>query len=102
MHYSSLTPWRPLAQTLGLGWNRDSSWGDAAMSFAIAADRALVWDNQQTKMVRKIRVAVSLVGNRGSVYREAGPLYVETAQEVFEAVQLLRTRLIKSLLSGVG
>jgi hypothetical protein len=52
-------------------------------------------------MVRKIRVAVSLVGNRGSVYREAGPLYVETAQEVFEAVQLLRKRLIDSLLSGV-
>ena len=72
------------------------------MSFAIAADRALVWDHQQTKMVQKFRVAVSLVGNHGSVYREAGPLYVETAQEVFEAVQLLRTRLIKSLLSGVG
>jgi hypothetical protein len=72
------------------------------MSLAIAADRALVWDNQQTKMVRKIRVAVSLVGNQGSVYREAGPLYVETAQEVFEAVQLLRTRLVKSLPSGVG
>ncbi len=72
------------------------------MSFAIAADRALVWDNQQTKMVQKIRVAVSLVGNRGGVYREAGPLYVETAQEVFEAVQLLRTRLIKSLLSGTS
>lgn len=72
------------------------------MSFAIAADRALVWDNQQTKMVQKIRVAVSLVGNRDGVYREAGPLYVETAQEVFEAVQLLRTRLIKSLLSGTS
>ena len=72
------------------------------MSFAIAADRTLVWDNQQTKMVRKIRVAVSLVGNRGSVYREVGPLYVETAQEVFEAVQLLRKRLIDSLLSGVS
>ena len=72
------------------------------MSFAIAADRALVWDNQQTKMVRKIRVEVRLVGNRGSVYREAGPLYVETAQEVFEAVQLLRKRLIDSLLSGVS
>ncbi|MDS4070785.1 MAG: hypothetical protein RKO24_14305 [Candidatus Competibacter sp.] len=72
------------------------------MSIAIAADSALVWDKQQTKMVRKIRVAVSLVGNHGGIYREAGPLYVETAQEVFEAVQLLRTRLIKSLLSGVG
>ncbi|HRD67683.1 MAG TPA: hypothetical protein PKY50_16180 [Candidatus Competibacter sp.] len=72
------------------------------MSLAIVADKMLVWDNQQTKMVPKIRVAVSLVGNRGSVYREAGPLYVETAQEILEAVQLLRTRLIKSLMSGVG
>ncbi|HHW78039.1 MAG TPA: hypothetical protein GX399_13595 [Xanthomonadaceae bacterium] len=71
------------------------------MSLAIAADKALVWDNQQTKMVPKIRVAVSLVGNQGGIYREAGPLYVETAQEVFEAVQLLRARLIKSLMSGV-
>lgn len=68
------------------------------MSIAIAADRALVWDNQQTKMVQKIRVAVSLVGNQGSIYRQAGPIYVETAQEIFEAVQLLQTRLIKSLL----
>jgi len=72
------------------------------MSLAITADKALIWDQQQTKMVQKIRVAVSLVGNRGGVYREAGPLYVETAQEIFEAAQLLRERLIKSLLSGVG
>ncbi len=72
------------------------------MSLAITADKALVWDHQQTKMVQKTRVAVRLVGNQGSIYREAGPLYVETAQEIFEAMQLLRERLIKSLLSGVG
>ena len=72
------------------------------MSLAIATDKALVWDKQQTKMVQKTRVAVRLVGNHGSIYREAGPLYVETAQELFEAAQLLRERLIKSLLSGVG
>ena len=72
------------------------------MSLAITADKALVWDQQQTKMVQKTRVAVRLVGNQGSIYREAGPLYVETAQEIFEAAQLLRERLIKSLLSGVG
>lgn len=75
--------------------------GDAIMSLAITADKALVWDIQQTKMVQKIRVAVSLVGNQGSVFRETGPLYVETPQEVFEATRLLRTRLIKSLISGV-
>lgn len=72
------------------------------MSLAITADKTLVWDNQRSKMVPKTRVAVSLIGNQGSVYREAGPLYVETAQEVFEAVELLRMRLIKSLLSGAG
>ena len=71
------------------------------MSLAITADKALIWDQQQTKMVQKTRVAVRLVGNQGSIYREAGPLYVETAQEIFEAAQLLRERLIKSLLSGV-
>ena len=42
------------------------------------------------------------MGNQGSIYREAGPLYVETAQEIFEAAQLLRERLIKSLLSGLA
>ena len=72
------------------------------MSLAITADKALIWDQQQTKMVQKTRVAVRFVGNQGSIYREAGPLYVETAQEIFEAAQLLRERLIKSLLSGVG
>ncbi|MBK8184130.1 MAG: hypothetical protein IPK63_15125 [Candidatus Competibacteraceae bacterium] len=71
------------------------------MPLTITADKALVWDIPQTKMVQKIRVAVSLLGNQGSVFQETGPLYVETAQEVFEAVQLLRTRLIKSLISGV-
>lgn len=68
------------------------------MSFSIVADRVLVWDRQCAKMVLKTRVEVSLVGNQGSVYREAGPLYVETAQEIYEAAQLLRARLIKSLL----
>ncbi|MCP5157933.1 MAG: hypothetical protein H6975_00750 [Gammaproteobacteria bacterium] len=72
------------------------------MTFAITADKALIWDKQQTRMVQKTRVAVRLIGSQGSVYREAGPLYVETAQEMFEAVQLLRARLVKSLTSGVG
>mgnify|MGYP001179604627 CR=1 FL=1 len=70
------------------------------MSLFITAEKSLVWDQQQTRMVQKIRVAVYLVGNHGGIYGEAGPLYVETAQEVFEASQLLRARLIKSL-SGV-
>lgn len=70
------------------------------MSLAIATEKSWVWDQQQAQMVQKIRVIAHLVGNRGSIYSEAGPLYVETAQEVFEASQLLRARLIKSLLPG--
>lgn len=70
------------------------------MSLAIAAEKSLVWDRQQAQMVQKIRVMAHLVGNHGSVYGEAGPLYVENAQEAFEASQLLRARLIKSLLPG--
>lgn len=102
MQHSSCAYVRRGSPNRAFGPDRDPTRGDANMSIAIAADRALVWDNQQTKMVPKIRVEVSLVGNRGSVYREAGPLYVETAQEVFEAVQLLRARLIQSLLPGVS
>ncbi len=71
------------------------------MSLAITAEKVLVWDQQQTRMVQKTRVVVHLVGNRGSIYGKAGPLYIETAQEFFEASQLLRARLIKSLLPRV-
>lgn len=67
------------------------------MPITVETDKALVWDNQQTKMVTKTRVAVRLLGNRGSVYNEEGPLYVETSQEISEAVQLLKNRLIRSL-----
>lgn len=72
------------------------------MSLAVTADKALVWDKLQKKMVTKIRVTVSLMGNQGSVFHETGPLYVETVHEIFEAIQVLRARLIKLLLSGVG
>lgn len=72
------------------------------MSLAITADKMLVWDNQQTKMVTKVRVMVSLISNQGNVFREAGPLYAETPQEIFEAAGLLRARLIKSLFTDVG
>ncbi|HAO32734.1 MAG TPA: hypothetical protein PLP22_03855 [Candidatus Competibacter sp.] len=72
------------------------------MSLSVKADKALIWDKLQSKMVTKIRVTVSLVGNQGSVFHEAGPLYVENAPEIFEAIEVLRARLIKVLLFGVG
>ncbi|MBK8509320.1 MAG: hypothetical protein V9G63_03155 [Candidatus Competibacter sp.] len=72
------------------------------MSLSVKADKALIWDKLQSKMVTKIRVTVSLVGNQGSVFHETGPLYVENAPEIFEAIEVLRARLIKVLLFGVG
>lgn len=71
------------------------------MSLSIKADRTLVWDNDQARMVVKTRVTVRLLGNRGSIYAEEGPLYVDTAREVMEAAQLLQTRLVQSL-PGIG
>lgn len=67
------------------------------MPVSIEADKTLVWDNQQTKMVVKTRVFVRLLGNKGSVYLEQGPLYVDTVQETMEAIHLLKTRLVHSL-----
>jgi hypothetical protein len=67
------------------------------MALAIDMDRTLVWDRQQTQLVTKTRVAVRLLGNRGSIFAEQGPLYVDTPQELLEAVQLLKSRLIRSL-----
>jgi hypothetical protein len=67
------------------------------MPITVETDKMLIWDNQKTKMVTKTRVAVSLLGNRGSVYNQEGPIYVETPQEISEAVQLLKYRLIRSL-----
>jgi hypothetical protein len=67
------------------------------MPFSIEADKTLVWDNQQAKMVIKIRVLVRLLGNSGSLFAEKGPLYVETPQEISQAVHLLKARLIQSL-----
>lgn len=67
------------------------------MPITVETDKMLIWDNQKTKMVTKTRVAVRLLGNRGSVYNQEGPIYVETPQEISEAVQLLKNRLIGSL-----
>lgn len=67
------------------------------MPLAIETDKALVWDNQRTKMVIKTRVFVRLVGSLGSIYLEEGPLYAATPQETIEAAQLLKSRLVRSL-----
>jgi hypothetical protein len=68
-----------------------------AMPLQISIDKALVWDRQQTQMVIRHKVLVCLRGTQGHVYAQAGPLYVQTAQETVEAVHLLRARLLRAL-----
>lgn len=67
------------------------------MALAVDMDPALVWDRQQTRLVTKLRVSVRFLGNRGSVFAEQGPLYVDGPHELSEAVHLLKSRLIESL-----
>lgn len=61
---------------------------------------SLVWDNAASCMVSRKAVVVQIVGNKGTVYAEEGPMYAQTAQEVFEAVQILKARLCKELSFG--
>jgi hypothetical protein len=48
-------------------------------------------------MVAKTEVVVQLIGTAGTVFAEEGPLFCSSGQEVFQATQLLKERLIKNL-----
>lgn len=67
------------------------------MGLQVSTEKCLIWDKQTTSMVTKTAVHVRVVGNRGTIYFETGPLYCETAQEIFEAVQKLKSQLFSEL-----
>lgn len=56
-------------------------------------EKKWIWDQETNSLVQRSEVMVQLIGNRVSVFAEEGPLYVSSAQEIFEAVQVLRERL---------
>lgn len=64
------------------------------MAFNVQVNPSLVWDNCSNQMVSRKEVVVQIVGNKGTIYAEEGPLYAQTGQEIFEAVQTLKRRLI--------
>ena len=66
------------------------------MAFNVIVNPSLVWDNCSNQMVSRKEVVVQIIGNRGSIYAEEGPLYAQTGQEIFEAVQALKGRLMKN------
>jgi hypothetical protein len=67
------------------------------MGIRVNAEKSLVWDFALDQMVTKTAVSVDVVGNKGTVYVSEGPIYCETGQEIFEATQLLKKRLINEL-----
>lgn len=67
------------------------------MGTRIDTQKVLLWDNEQSRIVTKTEVIVSLVTNKGTVIMESGPLYCEDGKEIFEATRLLYERLISSL-----
>jgi hypothetical protein len=67
------------------------------MSLKIEAEKVLVWDNDLHRIVPRTAVRVLFVGNKGTVFAEQGPLYCETAKDMFDAVQQLKKRLIGQL-----
>ena len=60
-------------------------------------EKVLVWDRVAMKMVQKEAIYVQLVGNRGTVFHEVGPLYVSNSVETREAADLLKQRLLDQL-----
>jgi hypothetical protein len=67
------------------------------MGLRVDVEPCLVWDSQVNKMVRRSMITVHLVGNKGSIFASAGPLYTNNPSEIFEATQTLRSRLIADL-----
>lgn len=63
--------------------------------FNTEINKVLLWDNETNCLVQKKEVWVQIVGNKDTVFFEEGPLYVENGQEILQAVQLLKDRLIK-------
>lgn len=63
------------------------------MAYHIDAAKVLIWDNQSAQMEIKTEVLVYIKGNKGTVFAVEGPLYCNNAQEVFIAVQELKSRL---------
>lgn len=67
------------------------------MGIRVDVEPSLVWDNGTRKMVKRSAVTVHMVGNKGTIFASAGPMYAVTAAEVFEATQTLRSRLVAHL-----
>ena len=65
--------------------------------FNTETKRVMIWDKDQNKLVAKTEVWVQLVGNKGTVFVEEGPLYCENAHEILHAQQELKERMLKIL-----
>jgi hypothetical protein len=69
------------------------------MGVHTSIQESLVWDNFLNKMVVKTEVIKRVIGNKGSVFFEAGPLYVElnNPEEILEAKETLDMHILELL-----
>ena len=70
------------------------------MGIKVDVEKALIWDKMVDCMVIKSAVSVSLVGNHGTVYAFEGPIFCSNGQEIFEATQILKNRLIGHIIEN--
>lgn len=66
--------------------------------------RSLVWNNVKEKMVSCYEIGLELIGNKGTVMQEFGPLYIENLSEYSEACDVLYRRFLvtNELLHFIG
>lgn len=67
------------------------------MGIQVNVEPVLVWDQDCECMVNRKSIIARIVGNNGTVYVEEGPLYAETGQEIYEASEKLKRRMVDRL-----
>lgn len=67
------------------------------MGMQLEMNRVLIWNKETNQMEAKTEIVKKVVGNQGTVFFEAGPLYVENEAEILEASQTLDRHLLSMI-----
>lgn len=72
------------------------------MGIRVVDEPCLVWDNDANLMVRKVRMILLVIGNRGSVMDKVGPIYIDpNKRDLVEAERTLRSKLEQKILGAL-
>jgi len=56
-----------------------------------------VWCDLDFKMIKKIKVNLNVIGNKGSLYAQEGPILIDAFSQFHETWEILKHRLYNKL-----